>query len=226
MRRFLEELVAASREKAGPWLNDALDEARALQVVAADVARYARDRLRDLRQEKRSVPDAMETILNQLVLELANGLIEAKKQVAVAIADKNRLAHYVEQERANVEEWARRAHAAAGAGDGALAAEALQRRAAHEAIVASMTPRAQEQAANVEQLKATLRELNSRIEDAKRTKNVILARRQIARSREVARIELRRVDEILRLVDRLTALEEPPKPGDVEGGEGGRGLLN
>jgi phage shock protein A len=222
MRRFLKELVAASREKAGPWL----DEARALRTVADDIARYAADRLRDLRQEKRSAPDAMETILNQLVLELAYNLIEAKKSVAVAIADRNRLAKYIEQEHANVGEWARRANEAARAGDGALAAEALRRRAEHEALLASLTPLDREQTANVELLKATLRELNTRIEEAKRTKNVILARRHVARTREVTRIEIRRVDEILRLVDRLTTLEEPPEPGEGEGGGDDRGLLN
>ncbi len=58
-------------------------------------------------------------MLNQVVIDMANQLIEAKKQVAVSIADEKRLAKQAEQEAANAAEWERRAMLAIKAGDDA-----------------------------------------------------------------------------------------------------------
>jgi len=62
-----------------------------------------------------------EKMLNQVVIDMANQLIEAKKQVAVSIADEKRLAKQAEQEAANAAEWERRAMLAIKAGDDGLA---------------------------------------------------------------------------------------------------------
>jgi ATP-dependent DNA ligase len=48
-------------------------------------------------------------MLNQIVLDMSNQLLEAKRQVAASIADEKRLAKQVEQETANATEWERRA---------------------------------------------------------------------------------------------------------------------
>jgi phage shock protein A len=168
----------------------------------------------------------METLLNQLILELSYGLIDAKQKVVIAIADEKRLAKCIELERANADEWKRRALDAARAGDDLLVAEAHRRRSEHETLVATLSPVWQAQKSSVEQLKAALRALNNRIEDAKRAKNVILARRQIARMRESVRLEVRRAGEIMELVNRLSALADPSDPDEAEGGADDRGPLN
>src|SRR6266550_66566 len=69
-----------------------------------------------------------EKMLNQVAIDMANQLIEAKKQVAVSIADEKRLAKQAEQEAANAAEWERRAMLAIKSGDDALAKEALKRK--------------------------------------------------------------------------------------------------
>jgi len=43
-----------------------------------------------------------EKMLNQIVIDMGDQLTEAKKQVAVAIADEKRLAKQIEAETANV----------------------------------------------------------------------------------------------------------------------------
>ncbi len=50
-----------------------------------------------------------EKMLNQVVLDMNNQLVEAKKQVAASIADEKRLAKQLDQEAANATEWERRA---------------------------------------------------------------------------------------------------------------------
>src|SRR4051812_20900176 len=121
-----------------------------------------------------------EKMLNQVVIDMANQLIEAKKQVAVSIADEKRLAKQAEQEAANAAEWERRAMLAVKAGDDALAKEALNRKKEADALAATYKEQWQKQKSAVEQLKTALRMLNNKIEEAKRKKNVLIARKKRA----------------------------------------------
>src|SRR6187399_2508802 len=75
-----------------------------------------------------------EKMLNQVVIDMSNQLLEAKKQVAASIADEKRLAKQVEQETANATEWERRAMLAVRSGDDALAKEALSRKKEHQTL--------------------------------------------------------------------------------------------
>ena len=121
-----------------------------------------------------------EKMLNQVVLDMQQQLIEAKKQVAVSIADEKRLAKQAEQEAANAAEWERRAMLAIKAGDDALAKEALARKKDHDGLANTYKEQWQKQKQAVEQLKSALRMLNSKIEEAKRKKNLLIARKQRA----------------------------------------------
>jgi phage shock protein A len=121
-----------------------------------------------------------EKMLNQVVLDMQNQLIEAKKQVAVSIADEKRLAKQAEQEAANAAEWERRAMLAIKAGDDNLAKEALARKKEHDALAAALKEQWTKQKNAVEQLKTALRMLNNKIEEAKRKKNVLIARKKRA----------------------------------------------
>jgi phage shock protein A len=121
-----------------------------------------------------------EKMLNQVVIDMANQLIEAKKQVAVSIADEKRLAKQAEQEAANAAEWERRAMLAIKAGDDGLAKEALGRKKEHELLANTLKEQWQKQKNAVEQLKTALRMLNGKIEEAKRKKNVLIARKKRA----------------------------------------------
>jgi phage shock protein A len=125
-----------------------------------------------------------EKMLNQVVIDMANQLIEAKKQVAVAIADEKRLAKQAEQEAANAAEWERRAMLAIKAGDDNLAKEALGRKKEHDQLATTYKDQWQKQKQAVEQLKTALRLLNNKIEEAKRKKNVLLARKKRAEAQK------------------------------------------
>jgi phage shock protein A len=94
-----------------------------------------------------------EKMLNQVVVEMEQQLIEAKKQVAVSIADEKRLAKQAEQEMANAAEWERRAMLAIKAGDENLAREALARKKEHEGLGNAYKDQWQKQKAAVDQLK-------------------------------------------------------------------------
>src|SRR5262252_6899510 len=125
-----------------------------------------------------------EKMLNQVIIDMANQLIEAKKQVAISIADEKRLAKQAEQEAANAAEWERRAMLAIKAGDDALAKEALSRKKEYDTLAVTLKEQWQKQKQAVEQLKTALRLLNNKIEEAKRKKNVLIARKKRAEAQK------------------------------------------
>jgi phage shock protein A len=125
-----------------------------------------------------------EKMLNQVVIDMGNQLIEAKKQVAMSIADEKRLAKQVEQEAANAAEWERRAMLAIKAGDDELAKEALARKKEHDGLVTAYKDQWTKQKQAVDQLKTALKLLNNKIEEAKRKKNVLVARKKRAEAQK------------------------------------------
>ena len=125
-----------------------------------------------------------EKMLNQIVVDMSAQLAEAKKQVAASIADEKRLAKQAEQETANASEWERRAMLAVRAGDDALAKEALARKKEHEQLAEQFREQWQKQKNAVDQLKLALRALNNKIEEAKRKKNILIARKKRAEAQK------------------------------------------
>ena len=77
-----------------------------------------------------------EKMLNQVLLEMQQQLVEAKKAVAVAIADEKRLQKQYNAELDKSKEWERKAMLAVRAGDDNLARQALVRKQEHENIAA------------------------------------------------------------------------------------------
>jgi phage shock protein A len=121
-----------------------------------------------------------EKMLNQVVLEMNQQLTEAKKQVAASIADEKRLAKQLEQEQQKAGEWEQRAMMALRNGNEELAKEALARKREHDGLAQAYQDQWNKQKAAVEQLKRALRMLNDKIEEAKRKKNVLVARKKRA----------------------------------------------
>ena len=125
-----------------------------------------------------------EKMLNQVVLDMQNQLVEAKKQVAVSIADQKRLEKQRDEQGDLAQEWERKAMLAVRANDEALAREALKRKAEHDAQFAEFGKQAQLQKTAVDKLKDQLRALNDKIEEAKRKKNILIARQKRAEAQK------------------------------------------
>jgi phage shock protein A len=117
-----------------------------------------------------------EKMLNQMLIDMQQQLVEAKKQVAVAIADEKRLRKQYETEKAASQEWEKKAMLAVKAGNDDLAKQALARKSEHEKVALGFEQQWQAQKAAVDQLKGALQGLNNKIEEAKRKKNLLIAR--------------------------------------------------
>src|SRR5687767_9694870 len=125
-----------------------------------------------------------EKMLNQVLLDMQSSLVEAKKQVAVAIADEKRLQKQLETEQEKAKEWERKAMVAVRANDDNLAREALVRKQEHDNIGSQYQQQWMAQKAAVDKLKDALRLLNNKIEEAKRKKNILVARKKRAEAQK------------------------------------------
>lgn len=148
--------------------------------IFARLARLIKSNINDLISNS----EDPEKMLNQVVIDMNEQLIEAKKQVAIAIADEKKLAKQAEQEAANAAEWERRAMMAVRAGDDQLAKEGLSRKREHDDLAEQYKAQWQKQKQAVDQLKLALRALNSKIEEAKRKKNLLIARKKRAEAQQ------------------------------------------
>lgn len=125
-----------------------------------------------------------EKMLDQILIDMRQQLQEAKREVAVAIADEKRLAAQVEAGLDQVREWDRRAVLAVQRGEDDLAREALRRKAEQEQLAASYKTQWEAQKASTETLKNALRALSEKIEEAARKKNLLIARQKRAQAQK------------------------------------------
>lgn len=148
--------------------------------IFARLARLIKSNLNDLISRS----EDPEKMLNQIVIDMNTQLIEAKKQVAASIADEKRLQKQAENELAGAKEWERRAMMAVRAGDDNLAKEALLRKKEHDQLAEQFQSQWQKQKQAVDQLKLALRALNAKIEEAKRKKTLLIARKKRAEAQK------------------------------------------
>jgi phage shock protein A len=111
-------------------------------------------------------------------------LIESKRAVALAIADEKKLGRDTENQLAQAQEWERKAMLAVNAGKDDLAKEALLRKQEYDNAYAEYKKQWDAQKAAVEKLKTTLRELQNKIDEAQRKKNLLVARAKRAEAQE------------------------------------------
>ena len=125
-----------------------------------------------------------EKMLNQILVDMRSQLAKAKQQVAAAIADEKRLRDQADSERRQADDWEKRAMLAVQEGRDDLAKQALVRQGEHHQHAEQLELTWQAHQAETEKLKASLRDLNDKIEEAKRKKNLLLARQRRAQAQK------------------------------------------
>jgi phage shock protein A len=125
-----------------------------------------------------------EKMLNQLIMDMNEQLLEAKKQVAMSIADEKKLERQMLENKGQAEDWEKKAMLAVKAGKDDLAKEALVRKQEYDGYAASFQKEFESQHTSVEQLKDALRQLSGKIEEASRKKNLLIARAKRAEAQK------------------------------------------
>lgn len=121
-----------------------------------------------------------EKVLNHVILEMREQVGHAKADVAAAIAEEKRLRAELDTEVREADEWERKAKFAVEKGDDALAKDALRRKAAVQRAAAELRRQWEAQAQAITVLKTSLRDLNDRVQEAKRKRNILIARQKRA----------------------------------------------
>jgi phage shock protein A len=117
-----------------------------------------------------------EKMLNQMIIDMNEHLIEAKKGVASAIADDKGIERQVMENQAKSKEWEDKAMLAVKAGNDDLAKQALVRKQEYDGYVAQLKPQWDAQHAACQKMKEQLKGLQDKIEEAARKKDVLIAR--------------------------------------------------
>jgi phage shock protein A len=125
-----------------------------------------------------------EKMLDQILIDMRQQLAEAKREVAVAVADEKRLAAQVEAGLEQVRQWDSRAVLAVTKGEDDLAREALRRKAEQEQLVAGYKNQWEAQKTSTDNLKHALRALSEKINEAARKKNLLVARQKRAQAQK------------------------------------------
>lgn len=182
-----------------------------------------------------------EKMLNQLVLDMNQQLVEAKKAVATAIADEKRLERQVLEYRAQAGEWEKRAVLAIRAAEQDpskreyyedLAKQALLRKKENEDVANKLDEQLKAQHAAVERLKVSLKELQTKLDEAQRRKTLLVARAKRAEAHKKIQEQIsgmsstsafeafekmaQKVDQIEAEADALTELEASTRGSNLD----------
>lgn len=123
-----------------------------------------------------------EKMLNQIILDMRDQLAKAKREVAAAIADERKLRAQLDDEIKQTRDWEHRAMLAVKEGRDDLAKQALIRQQEHAQRAGALEQTWAAQAQETEKLKGSLRQLNDKIEEAKRKRNLLIAKQKRAQA--------------------------------------------
>ncbi len=143
-----------------------------------------KDALRANINELISKAENPEKMLNQIIMDMNEHLIEAKKSVASSIADEKRLERQMNDNRVRVQDWENKAILAVKAGKDDLAKDALLRKEEYNTHAKELGPQWNAQHESVNQLKESLKQLQRKIEEAHRKKNILIARAKRAETQK------------------------------------------
>ena len=154
-----------------------------------------------------------EVMIDQIIRDMASAIAEARGQVADMIAQEKILQANLQRNRDLANEWQQKAALAVQNGRDDLAREALRRRTDYEENAQVYEQQFQSQRQIVDRLKNELQALESKYEDARRNREILIARhRRAATQQRVAQVsaqldtmdpsaELGRMEERIRLAE-------------------------
>jgi phage shock protein A len=125
-----------------------------------------------------------EKMLTQILLDMRSQLVKAKQQVASAIADERRLRDQADAEYKMAQDWEQKAMLAIGEQRDDMAKQALLRQHEHLTHAQQLEQTWTSHRMETEKLKNSLRDLNDKIEEAKRKKNLLIARQRRAQAQQ------------------------------------------
>jgi len=171
-------------------------------------------------------------MLSQTLADMETAFAKAKEQVARSLADQKRLEKNLADQQTQVKKWSERAMLAVEKNDDDLAREALRRKQEHSQLAQQFEQELAAHTHNVEQLKASLHELEAKIGEIQRKKNLVISKQRRAEAQDqiyktiegvqgqgalatIQRME-EKVDDMTHLADARQELSHTFKGDDLE----------
>lgn len=148
-----------------------------------------------------------EKMANEYLRQLSDEYYEAKTSVAAAMADETKLQQKMLQHQGEAEQWQTKAEAALRAGDEELAKAALSRKVQAQKLADQYKAQYEAQAEQVDQLQQALADLETRIAETKAKKELIIAKKNRAKTQETIQETVRGLGSTS-VIDKLDKLEE------------------
>jgi len=123
-------------------------------------------------------------MLDQTLIDMEAAYGKAKDRVAHAMADHKRLEKSLMDQQAEVRRWEERAQRAVETGDDELAREALRRKNEHGRMAVQFEHELAAHSTSVERLKDSLRELEQKIAEIRRKKNLLISKARRAEAQD------------------------------------------
>ncbi len=154
-----------------------------------------------------------EVVIDQIIRDMSSAIAEARGQVADMIAQEKILRANVQRNRDLSTEWMQKATLAVQSGRDDLAREALRRKNDYEENANVYEEQLTAQSHMVDKLKSELGQLESKYQDAKRNREILIARHRRAETQQrIAQVsaqldvmdpsaELGRMEERIRLAE-------------------------
>ncbi len=140
-----------------------------------------------IRGNANAAMDAIEDpaqMLELAVRDMREKHVQAKQQVAVAIAQEKRLKRELEGKRSDATQWEQRAMRALTAGDEGLAKTAMERKLQFESDANELAEHHQKAEAGCDAVKKALIQLDRNIADADRKKRILISRQKRAEAQK------------------------------------------
>lgn len=148
-----------------------------------------------------------ERIIRQIIREMEDNIRRAREGVLDAIANEKQLARELDHHRRQSDEWRERAAKAIRTGKEDLAKKALARKKEHDAIAENLA-NAWDAAANTSHnLKTQLRQLENKLNEARRKRSSLASRQRAAEARQQMSVATRCFKTGLDTRDRFDRME-------------------
>ena len=125
-----------------------------------------------------------EVVIDQIIRDMSSAIAEARGQVADMIAQEKILQANVQRNRDLANEWQQKAMLAVQNGRDDLGREALRRKTDYDENAQVYEQQLQAQSQMVDKLKSELAQLESKYEDARRNREILIARHRRAETQQ------------------------------------------
>ncbi len=123
-------------------------------------------------------------MIHQMVREMEDAVNKATASVGTAVANQKRLERQHNEKMNLVRDWQARAERAVEAADDSLARRALERKTACARAAAELEPILEESRQSAAQLRDQLRELKTKLEEARARQGTLVARHRAAEAKK------------------------------------------